>query len=135
MNDCCCSSPEFANEVTFAEFVCYILWQHTNKIQANHHWKEQYKSCQPCSVKYDSLVYYETMRDDAKHVLLRIADRPNITLVSRSEDTLQASSDDHLHLYDTVPVNNIRGLLNFYKNDYNIFGFQIQERIRSRLQK
>jgi len=75
------------------------------------------------------------MRDDANHVLLEIAAGPNVTLVSRSQDTLQASSDDHLHLYDTVSVSNIRGVLDFYKNDYDIFGYEIQERIRSRLQK
>jgi len=134
-NCCCCSSPEFTKEVTFAEFVCYVLRANKYKIETNRHWRPQHENCRPCSIKYDSIAYYETLRDDAEYILTKIAAGPHISLVPRSKDTLQASSDDYLQLYDAVPVNDIRGLLDFYKNDYYIFGYQIQDRIRSRLQQ
>ena len=86
-------------------------------------------------MKYDSIAYYETMRDDAEYILTTIAAGPNIALVPRKKDTRQSSSDDYLQLYDKVPINDIRGLLDFYKDDYNIFGYKVQDRIRKRLEK
>lgn len=129
------SSQKFKKEVTFAQFVCYVLRAKKYKIATNFHWKPQHENCRPCSIKYDSISYYETLRDDSEYILLRIAAGPNITLVPRSIDTPYASSGGYLQLYDTVPANDIRGLLDFYKDDYNIFGYQIPERIRSRLHK
>jgi len=73
------------------------------------------------------------MRDDARYILWKIAAGPNVHLVPRSKDTRQESSNDFLKLYDAVPLENIRNLLNFYKDDYRVFGYKIPDQIRKRL--
>ena len=73
------------------------------------------------------------MRDDAKYILSKIAAGSNVNLVPRSMDTRQESSNKHLRLYDTVPVNDIHELLAFYEDDFKVFGYELPERIRRRL--
>ena len=113
-----------------------MLWERQNNVEpnaANHHWRSQYDKCQPCQIKYDVLTYYETMHEDVKYIFSKIAAGPNVHLVPRIKDTRQPSSNEYLKLYDTVPVSDIRRLLDFYHNDYNIFGYKIPDSIRRRL--
>ena len=130
--NCCCFRLK---EVTFPEFVQYVLWDHIHNVHADRHWQQQYDLCQPCHIKYDAIGFYETMRDDAEYILRKITAGSDVGLVPRSKDTRTLSSDYLLKLYDKVPLNDIRNLLAVYKKDYSVFGYQIPKRILSRLRE
>jgi len=113
--------------------VQYVVWNYKHSILANIHWRSQYDICQPCHIHYDAIGFYKTLHDDAKYILEKIAAGKNAYLVPRSFDTSQRSSDKYLTMYDKVPLGDIVSLLNMYKRDYEVFGYQIPEQIRRRL--
>jgi len=117
----------------FAEFVQYVVWNYKHSILASSLWRSQYDICQPCHIHYDAIGFYRTLRDDAKYILEKIAAGQDAYLVPRSMDTLQRSSNEYLTIYDTVPLGDIVSLLDMYKRDYEVFGYQIPEQIRRRL--
>jgi len=131
--DRCCSSPEFARNVTFDEFVGYVLWQRDHKGRVDVHWRPQYDVCRPCHINYDFLGYYETMHDDAKDVLEKIAADSGVQFPPRDLDSRLPNSGEYLELFRNVSVGDIRRILNLYENDYKVFGYKIPDAIRSKL--
>jgi len=113
--------------------VQYVVWNYKHNILDNIHWRSQYDICQPCHINYDAVGFYETLRDDAKYILEKIAAGENAYFFPRSVDTLQRSSDEYLTMFDNVPLGDIESLLDMYKRDYEVFGYRIPERIRRRL--
>ena len=131
---CCCSSPEFARGVSFAEFVRYVLWERDHKAHGvDVHWRPQYDVCRPCHISYDYLGYYETMHDDAEDVLRKIAAGTDVEFPSGDFDSRVPNSRQYLELFQNVSVDDIRRILEFYKNDYRVFGYEIPRVIRDRL--
>lgn len=131
---CRCSSKEFAKNVTFTEFIRYVLWEREHKAQVDVHWRPQYDVCRPCHIKYDYLGYYETMRDDAKDVLREIAVGSDVHFPLGDFDSRMPNSREYLELFENVSVSDIRRILDFYRNDYKVFGYEIPDVVRRRLQ-
>ena len=119
--------------MTFPEFVRYVLWERDHKAQVDVHWRPQYDTCRPCHIKYDYLGYYETMHDDAKHVLRKIAAGTRLEFPAGDFDTKVPNSNTYLKLYENVTVDDVSRLLEFYKNDYKVFGYKIPDAIRKKL--
>jgi len=103
--------------------------------EVDHHWKQQYNTCQPCHIKYDAIGFYETLYDDARYILRKNFAEAYVNLVPRSKDTKRSSSNNWLKLYDNVPVDAIRDLLDIYERDYKVFGYQIPKEILNRLRQ
>ena len=69
------------SDVTFQEFVRYILDERTRTIRPfNEHWRPLHQLCYPCYIKYDFIGKFETLHEDAKYVLKR----SYFTIMSRS---------------------------------------------------
>ena len=129
----CFSSAEFAKNVTFPEFVRYVLWERRHKTQVNAHWRPQYDICRPCHIKYDAIVFYETMPEDANYVLHEINAGPNVKFPPRSSDNRLPTSSKYMALYENVPIRDIRRLLHLYRKDYITFGYEIPSIISKKL--
>jgi len=127
------SSPEFARNVTMAEFVRYVLWEGKHRAVVDHHWQPQYDICKPCHINYSYIGYFRTIQDDAKDVLRDIAAAPSIEFPSEDYDNRGSNSTKHLELFLSVSVSDLRRLLDFYRNDYKVFGFRVPDIIRRRL--
>ncbi|XP_052791471.1 carbohydrate sulfotransferase 14-like [Mya arenaria] len=56
-----------ANDVTFAEFLQYIVATYPRKL--NEHWQPVYKICDPCRVVYDIIGKQETFTNDSNYIL------------------------------------------------------------------
>jgi len=72
--------------VTFEEFVRYVLWSRRS-VDIDHHWRPQYEQCLPCRIKYDYIVHFETMQDDAKNVLRKVAVGLNVSFPQTDIDS------------------------------------------------
>jgi len=118
--------------VTFAEFVRYVLWER-DRGHVDVHWRPQYDVCRPCHIKYDYIGYYETMRDDAKDILHTVAASSDVHFPEEDFDSRLPNSNTYLELFDNVPADDIRRILDFYRNDYKVFGYEIPQIIRRRL--
>jgi len=130
---CCRSSPEFAKNVTFAEFVRYVLWERKHKAGSDVHWRPQYDVCRPCDIKYDYIGYYETMRYDAEAVLEKTSAGRSVQFPLEDFDSRVPNSNLYLKLFKDVAVSDIRRIVDFYRNDYKVFGYEIPDIIRSQL--
>jgi len=121
--------------VTFSEFVRYVLWESENKLdQVDHHWQPQYDICQPCHIKYDYIGHYETMLNDAKDVLRNIAAGADVQFPLGDFDSRVPNSNKYFELFENVSVSDIRRILDFYRNDYKVFGYKIPDIIHRRLE-
>jgi len=120
--------------VTFAEFVRYVLWEHEHKAQMDVHWRPQYDICRPCHIKYDYIGYYETMHDDAKAVLERIAAGSNVQFPIADFDSRVPNSNTYLELFQNITVSDARLIIDLYRNDYKVFGYKIPDVIRKNKQ-
>jgi len=118
--------------VSFPEFVRYVLWEINHKNQVNEHWRPQYDVCRPCHIKYDFLGYYETMHDNAKYILSKIM-TSHEQFPKGDFDSRLPNSKKYLNLYENISVDDIRAILDFYKNDYNVFGYEVPDVVRHRL--
>jgi len=68
------------SEVKFEEFVQHVLLEsRLGKQYLDHHWRPQYNLCRPCHIKYDFIGHYETLHQDAEHVLRQISRLSNNT--------------------------------------------------------
>ena len=61
-------SLRFGHDITFAEFVKYILFQKDRNIQINRHFTPMYQKCDPCRVPYDYVGHLETFRQDVEYL-------------------------------------------------------------------
>jgi len=72
------------------------------------------------------------MRDDAKDLLRNIA--ADVQFPLGDFDSRIPNSNKYLELFENVPVSDIRRILDFYRNDYRVFGYEIPDTIRRRLE-
>ncbi|XP_077986370.1 carbohydrate sulfotransferase 11-like [Glandiceps talaboti] len=67
-------------DVTFKEFVQYVVDHQTLRSgpnSQNEHWRQYYHLCHPCVISYDFIGHYETLMEDALH-LLKMAKLDNL---------------------------------------------------------
>ncbi|KAK6180865.1 hypothetical protein SNE40_008841 [Patella caerulea] len=116
------ASLQKGNDVTFREFVQYVIDADDNEEHLNEHWEQFYKQCHPCLIPYDFVGKYESLNKDIDHVLKAIKVRGNIkgSLVASNytypKQTLTAA-------YKTVPLNNLHKLWKMYYPDYNLYSY------------
>jgi len=133
-------SVTIGNEVKFDEFVQYVL-QEAGRVGQQHldmHWRPQYNLCRPCQINYDFIGHYETFHQDAQHVLRLISHRRLLTnntadavqFPATDLDSRNRNSREFLRkFYGEIPSYIIRRLLQVYKKDYEIFGYEIPDTI------
>ena len=112
-----------------------MLWEREHIGLVDAHWRPQYDACRPCHIKYDYIGHYETMHDDAQNILRKIAAGSNVRFPTKDFDSRLPNSSNYLKLYENVSLRDIRRLLEFYENDYNVFGYKVPDTIRRRLEK
>ena len=131
-------SLETGDDVRFEEFVQYVLQEgRPGPEHLDRHWRLQYNLCQPCHVNYDFIGHYETLRQDAEHVLRQISRHSNnadVQFPATDLDSRNRNSQEFLQkFYGNVPTNSIRRLLQLYKRDYDVFGFKFPDIILRKL--
>jgi len=118
--------------VTFAEFVRYVLDQRASGRPLDRHWIPQSELCCVCKYRYDFIGHQETLQQDANFVVLKLKSRiedaqqrrrvANVTFPADSGH--RKSSDLVERMYAGVPAAHVRALYQLYESDYAIFGFQ-----------
>ena len=73
------------------------------------------------------------MRYDAEAVLEKISAGRSVQFPLEDFDSRVPTSNLYLKLFKDVAVSDIRRIVDFYRNDYKVFAFEIPDIIRSQL--
>jgi len=118
--------------VTFAEFVRYVLDQHAAGNVLDRHWMPQSQLCRVCQYRWDVIGHYETLREDAGYVVSRlksrimdVGQRHRVANVTFPADSGHRKSGHFLQqMYASVPAADVQALYTLYAVDYTLFGFE-----------
>ncbi|XP_034743699.1 carbohydrate sulfotransferase 12-like isoform X1 [Etheostoma cragini] len=123
------SLPETAAEAfaagikpTFQQFITYLLDPETERESIfNEHWRQVYRLCHPCQVKYDFIGRLETLDTDAEHLLklLEVDDLLRFPLGARNRTAASWEQD----WFAQIPLTKRRELYKLYEPDFELFGY------------
>uniref|UniRef100_G3PWV7 Carbohydrate sulfotransferase n=1 Tax=Gasterosteus aculeatus aculeatus TaxID=481459 RepID=G3PWV7_GASAC len=107
---------------TFQQFITYLLDPETeSETVFNEHWRQVYRLCHPCQVKYDFIGRLETLETDAERLLkLLEVDR---LLRFPSGPRNRTSTSWERDWFAQIPVTMRRELYELYEPDFEMFGY------------
>ncbi|XP_077992531.1 carbohydrate sulfotransferase 11-like [Glandiceps talaboti] len=121
-------SLETGDDVTFPEFIQYILDRTDAPERFNMHWRPQYLNCDVCNQHFDIIGKFESIQDDALYVLNRInaSQRIHFPKLERSASHVTNSSRDDIYssYFSYVSRENITNLYKLYELDFKLFGYE-----------
>ncbi|XP_045166037.1 carbohydrate sulfotransferase 11-like isoform X2 [Mercenaria mercenaria] len=114
------------DDVTFKEFVQYLLDRKTIEQGYNEHWESFHDLCHPCHIRYNYIGNYETLDDDVNGLLkilevedkIQFPDRGDMYKTLKTEDIL-------LKFYQELEPQMLTKLWKIYAKDYAIFDYEI----------
>lgn len=113
---------ENGDNVTFREFIDYLIEEGVADESANEHWRPISQLCQPCLLNYTFIGKYEKFDDDAK-LILKMIDAPFIQFPQNKS----GRTADHLRLYfASLPLEKIKQLYDLYELDFKLFGYDLE---------
>ncbi|XP_035515529.1 carbohydrate sulfotransferase 12-like [Morone saxatilis] len=123
------SLPETAAEAfaagvkpTFQQFITYLLDPETEKESIfNEHWRQVYRLCHPCQVKYDFIGQLETLETDAEHLLKLLQVDHLLRFPSGARNRTATSWEKDW--FTQIPITMRRELYKLYKPDFELFGY------------
>ena len=113
------------HDVSFAEFVKYIIKRSSSGRMLNPHWASYYELCQPCSVKYDFVGKFESFETDSAYMLGKISgDRcPHAFPTIKPAG---AATREIMHkFYSSIPRRDVSRIIQAYLPDFMMFGYDI----------
>ncbi|XP_026160257.1 carbohydrate sulfotransferase 12 [Mastacembelus armatus] len=123
------SLPETAAEAftagitpTFQQFITYLLDPETEREHIfNEHWRQVYRLCHPCQIKYDFIGRLETLEPDAEH-LLKLLEVDNLLHFPSGARNRTATSWER-DWFAQIPITMRRELYKLYEPDFELFGY------------
>ena len=92
----------------------------------NIHWQPSISTCNPCVMRYDSVMRLETLADDIEPLLDRLTDpggtRPDLPSLHRRREDVDTYRETTTVLKNT-PKDIVQGLLDIYRLDMEVFGY------------
>uniref|UniRef100_H3CGC4 Carbohydrate sulfotransferase n=1 Tax=Tetraodon nigroviridis TaxID=99883 RepID=H3CGC4_TETNG len=116
---------------TFQQFITYLLDPETEREKIfNEHWRQVYRLCHPCQVKYDFIGRLETLETDAKHLLklLEVDHLVHFPSGARNRTTTSWERD----WFAQIPLTMRRELYRLYEPDFELFGYPKPDNVINR---
>ena len=115
--------------ITFLEFLNYVtspsLTDDSEII--DHHWAPFTVLCNPCAVKYDILVKFETLSQDSQAILDYVQARGSSGLINFPKRKPQVDSSTCRKEFEKVPIHIRKTLYQIYRADFLIFDYQFNK--------
>lgn len=108
-------------EITFQEFITYLIDVNSKGGRFNEHWRHYDSLCHPCNINFDYIGHYETLEDDAPYVLHKMAVDQ---FVSFPPVHFTSTKDDLQRYYSKLPREDIIRLQRIYRRDFEMFGYK-----------
>ena len=114
-------SLQTGDDVTFAEFVQYVIDQWKTGELMDVHWRPMVDLSSPCHVHYDVIGKFETLKQDADFVL-KLAGLDKVIQFPGFQPAISGSSlQSYLHQLNARQREMI--LFHVYKFDFELFGY------------
>ncbi|KAJ4944002.1 hypothetical protein JOQ06_012552 [Pogonophryne albipinna] len=107
---------------TFQQFITYLLDPETERESIfNEHWRQVYRLCHPCQVKYDFIGRLESLETDAEHLLKLLEVDHLLHFPSGARNRTAASWERDW--FAQIPIAMRRELYKLYEPDFELFGY------------
>lgn len=109
--------PDGLYKISFEQFVRFVLKAGPD---FDDHWRPQTRICHICDVQYTYLGKFETLQQDSNTIFRLLNDTtkfPKQTEYSVKTTVMLAE------YYAKLPTKLMKGILKFYKNDFEAFGY------------
>ncbi|XP_077865075.1 carbohydrate sulfotransferase 11-like [Saccoglossus kowalevskii] len=118
-------SENLNRKFSFQNFVTFLLlYIH----RFDNHWNIITSYCSPCNIHYDFIGKYETLNEDVDFILKKINVFSVVQFPSYVPHSTNSSSIDILRrYYSELTQQQLQGLYNKYKTDFNMFDYDIED--------
>ncbi|CAH1802144.1 unnamed protein product [Owenia fusiformis] len=124
-NDSTVGNYERSCDVTFNEFVRYLLDRDFHHDWLDEHWRSVQQLCHPCHVKYQYVLKYETLLEDSNYILEKIGWRDKVHFGQTKTGVSKVKSRSKLtEGYHSIMLKDFHKLYLKYGNDFKMFGYQ-----------
>ncbi|XP_020649362.3 carbohydrate sulfotransferase 8 isoform X2 [Pogona vitticeps] len=112
-------------KVTFQDFVNYILSRNPKVLDI--HWKPMHLLCDPCHIQYDIVGKYETLAQDADHILRRIGAPGGLQYSNSKVHSTEKRTDKNITLNYLRELNQdqMQKLKDLYQIDASLFSYSL----------
>lgn len=125
------SNPK-GDDITFAEFLLYVA--SSKKSELNEHWSAYVDLCQPCSVSYDFVGFYEDFEDDIAFILDALMLNKILQFPKKQAYYKPLSDESKMEYIRRVPNSTLDNLVEALSTDFELFGYPTDDWLgRSRL--
>lgn len=114
---------------TWAEFVKYLTHpERREKVEKldnyfSDHWREMYKVCSPCAVKYDFIGKMESVENEAKYLLKKWKADDKARYLGAETSRPTNSSYLYENYFTHLETDDLRKLWEIYERDFSLFGY------------
>ncbi|XP_036447443.1 carbohydrate sulfotransferase 11 [Colossoma macropomum] len=116
-------AQEKGNDVTFEEFVYYLVDPRTQKEEPfNEHWERVHSLCHPCLIHYDVVGKYETLEQDSQYLLKLAGADQEVQFPVFSKST-RTTGDMAAKFFDNISPFYQKKLFNLYRMDFLLFNY------------
>ena len=123
------SSPDTFLNITLAEFIQFIT-DKADTIKMNvytDHFLPLNKVANPCAVRYDFIGHFENLTSEAQYMLKYFRlDHATQYPEYHASKAAQALINE----YQKVPLNLLKRLQTYYKDDYELFGYSFDDTLK-----
>lgn len=110
------------SNVSFREFVQYLINEGLDQNNSNEHWKPIFELCHPCRLNYTFIGRYEKFEEDSQ-ILLQMIGAPSVQFPrTRSSGT----SGILKYYYQQLSLTEIEKLYRLYEYDFKLFGYDLE---------
>lgn len=123
------SKPVQGNDVTFREFIRYLL--DTKAKYMNAHWKPIFNICHPCLIPYEFIGSVDRVDIDVSALLENIHFTRKVSFPKRQEYYNPLNKQEALIYYRNVTYHEMEKLRRLYKKDFQCFLFGREYQIQT----
>lgn len=121
------------HDVTFREFVKYLIDKRNSLQNMNEHWMPMFELCQPCFIKYDFIGSFEDLEIDTNALLAKLNAAKGITFPRKQAQYGQPISKEKIAaFYANISAEEYRSLHERYKNDFKCFSYRFFWGVRNK---
>ena len=91
-------------------------------MNVNQHWASFYESCSACHYNYAYIVHIETFDEDMKYLAKILSLNQLKTPVHKN---MKSTDKDRLEFFENLDPLLLKKLLDIYKHDFYLFGYDI----------
>ena len=117
-------SLRLGHDVTFGEFVKYVIDSYKNNEEFNPHWRPFLDLCGPCDIHWDFIGKMETIEEDSRYVLSHMLGDPCPPPLMQSQHGHQTTVNVTKTFYEQIPSSDITKLAEVFHDDIELFGYQ-----------